>query len=94
VTGPTWLSDGLAALMIATAVYCAGHLIASRLRHREAEHDVDLMHIAMGIAMAGMLMAAFDRRGPTGGVSSSRSSPAGSHFAPLVVSPNRSSAAA
>jgi hypothetical protein len=63
VTGPTWLLDGLAAVMIATAVYCACHLVVSSVRLRHADPDVDLMHVGMGIAMAGMVLAAFGRRG-------------------------------
>jgi len=59
VTGPTGLMDGLAALMIATAVYCAGHLIVSWVHQRRAA-DADLMHTAMGVAMAAMLVATLD----------------------------------
>lgn len=60
VTGPGWLVESLAALMLATALYCVAHLIASWVHARDAEPDVDLMHVAMGVAMAGMLVAAFD----------------------------------
>jgi hypothetical protein len=60
VTGPSGLANSLAALMLATALYCIGHLIASWVHGRDAEPDVDLIHVAMGVAMAGMLVAAFD----------------------------------
>jgi hypothetical protein len=66
VTGPSWLADSLAALMLATALYCIGHLIASWVHGRDAEPDVDLIHVAMGVAMAGVLVAAFDQRANLG----------------------------
>lgn len=62
MTAPSWLVDSLAALMLATALYCIGHLIGSWVHGRDAQPVVDLMHIAMGLAMAGMLVAAFDHR--------------------------------
>jgi Domain of unknown function (DUF5134) len=62
VTGPTWLLDGLAVVMITTAVYCAAHLVASWITQRDGERDIDLMHVAMGIAMGGTLVAVFDQR--------------------------------
>jgi Domain of unknown function (DUF5134) len=56
VAGPSWLTGILAALMIATAAYCVSRLIISRTTGRAAEHDVDLAHAVMGVAMAGMLV--------------------------------------
>ena len=55
MSGPAWLAGGLAVLMIAIAVYCAGRLAVSRLRGRDTELDVGGLHILMGVAMAGML---------------------------------------
>lgn len=52
---PTWLTDPLAALMVAVAGYCVGRLVYARLRHRDTEHDADVLHVLMGVAMAGML---------------------------------------
>jgi hypothetical protein len=46
--------------MIATAIYCVSRLIIARIRHRAAEHDVDLMHAIMGVAMAGMLVTSLN----------------------------------
>jgi Domain of unknown function (DUF5134) len=46
----------LAAVMIVTAVYCVSRLAAARLRGRPAEPDVDIVHVLMGVAMAGMLV--------------------------------------
>lgn len=55
MSGPAWLAGGLAALMIAIAVYCACRLALSRLRGRDTERDADGLHVLMGVAMAGML---------------------------------------
>lgn len=54
--GPSWAAAALAAIMIAAAIYCAGRLAAARLRRRSTEVDADAMHVAMGVAMAGMLL--------------------------------------
>ena len=54
---PTWLSELFAGLMIVVAGYCAGRIIYARLRHRPTEHDVDALHVLMGVAMAGMLVS-------------------------------------
>ena len=55
MTGPSWLADAFAAIMIVTAVYSAG-LGASRLRGLATEADADGLHALMGTAMAGMLV--------------------------------------
>jgi hypothetical protein len=52
---PLWLGDLLAAVMIATAVYCASRILYARARGRATHRDVDGLHFLMGIAMAGML---------------------------------------
>ncbi len=51
MSGPTWLSRAFAALMIAVALYHGGRLVIPRIRHA-ARYDVDLTHLAMGVAMA------------------------------------------
>jgi hypothetical protein len=56
VGGPAWVTGGLAALMIVIAAYSAGRLAFSRLRRRETESDADVLHVFMGVAMAGMLV--------------------------------------
>lgn len=53
---PNWLADIFAAIMLATAVYCAGRLVFARLRGRRVEYDTDLVHLLMGVAMAGMIV--------------------------------------
>jgi len=52
----TGLAHALAALMIAVSLYCAGRLAVARARRRITERDADLAHVAMGVAMAGMLV--------------------------------------
>ena len=54
--GPSWVAVALAAVMIATAIYCAGRLAAARLWQRPTEVDADVVHVVMGVAMAGMLL--------------------------------------
>ncbi len=56
MAGPSWLAGALAAVMIVIALYCAGRLVVSRLRQHETEFDADALHVAMGAAMAGMLV--------------------------------------
>jgi hypothetical protein len=55
VSSPSWLGYLLAAIMIVTAVYCVSRLAAAGLRGRPTEPDVDIVHVLMGAAMAGML---------------------------------------
>jgi hypothetical protein len=44
----------LATLMILVALACAGRLVVWRLRGSRIEPDADGLHVAMGVAMAGM----------------------------------------
>jgi Domain of unknown function (DUF5134) len=55
MAGPAWLADSFAALMLLTALYCAARLVLARTQRRPTERDVDLVHVLMGVAMAGML---------------------------------------
>jgi Domain of unknown function (DUF5134) len=54
VTGPGWVNGVFAALVILIALACAGRLVEWRLRGRRIEPDADGLHVAMGVAMAGM----------------------------------------
>src|SRR5580692_8029824 len=56
---PTWLAGLLAAVMIATAVYCASRL-AARPARGASGRDVDLVHAVMGVSMGGMLVTRLD----------------------------------
>ena len=55
MSGPTWLADFFAALMLGVAFYSAGRLAAARAWSRAIHVDVDVAHTVMGVAMAGML---------------------------------------
>ncbi len=57
MTNPGWLNDIFAALMIAVAAYSAGRLVAARMWTRPTHRDVEVAHILMGTAMAGMLVS-------------------------------------
>jgi hypothetical protein len=53
---PAWILDIFAALMLVVAVVSAARLLAARpWRRRAATADIDVAHLLMGIAMAGML---------------------------------------
>lgn len=54
--GPSGVTAALAAVMIITALYCAGRLAASGRWRRATEVDADAAHVVMGTAMAGMLL--------------------------------------
>jgi hypothetical protein len=55
VTGPAWLAETFTGIMLVTAMYCASRLVISRTRRRPTDRDVDLVHVVMAVAMAGML---------------------------------------
>jgi hypothetical protein len=56
MTGPGWLGWLFAVLMLGTAAYCAGRLTVAWRSRRPTGYAVDLTHILMGSAMAGMLV--------------------------------------
>jgi hypothetical protein len=56
MTGPSWLADTLAVVMIVTAAYCFSRLVAAWRWQRRTDYDVDGVHVFMGVAMAGMLV--------------------------------------
>lgn len=55
---PDWLPDSFAGLMIAVSIYCSVRLLASRALRRRINVDVNVAHVTMGVAMAGMLVPA------------------------------------
>jgi Domain of unknown function (DUF5134) len=57
VTNPIWLNDFFAAVMLAVALYSVGRLVAARVWSRPTHRDVDVAHVLMGTAMAGMLVS-------------------------------------
>jgi hypothetical protein len=56
------LGLALAVAVGAVACFCAGRLLLGLLWHRPAERDVDVVHVVMGAAMAGMLIGSFSGR--------------------------------
>jgi len=58
VAGQTWLADTFAGVMLLTAAYCLARLVISWRQHRRTDHQVDAIHVLMGVAMAGMLVPA------------------------------------
>jgi hypothetical protein len=54
MTGPAWLAAGFASLVLFVAGLSATRLILWRVRGRAIEADTDTLHVAMGVAMAGM----------------------------------------
>jgi hypothetical protein len=54
--GPGWLADLFGAVMGLVALYSAGRLVAAQLQSLQTHLDVDLAHVLMGVAMAGMLV--------------------------------------
>lgn len=64
MASPAWLAGLFAGVMLLTAGYCASRLILARTGQRPTERDVDLAHVLMGLAMAGMLVP---RLTPLGG---------------------------
>jgi hypothetical protein len=57
MSNPGWLNDIFAALMLTVALYSVGRLVASRAWSRPIHRDVDVAHVLMGTAMAGMLVS-------------------------------------
>ena len=53
---PSWLYYALGVLMLAVAAYCTALLILSVVTRRPAGRDIELSHIFMGVAMAGMFV--------------------------------------
>ena len=56
ITGPGWLGWLFAVVMLGTAAYCAGRLAVAWRSRRPTGYAVDLTHVLMGTAMAGMLV--------------------------------------
>lgn len=55
MTGPGWLTVGFAGLMLLIAGCCTLRLLTSRRRGGATSPEADVLHLLMGVAMAGML---------------------------------------
>ena len=53
---PSWLYYFFGVLMLAVAAYCTTLFTLSVVSHRPAGRDVEISHIFMGVAMAGMFV--------------------------------------
>ena len=53
---PSWLYYLFGVLMLAIAAYCFTLLVLSLATHRPSGRDVEISHIFMGVAMAGMFV--------------------------------------
>jgi Domain of unknown function (DUF5134) len=55
MTGPGWLTVAAAVLMLLISACCTARLVIWRLGGRAADPEADVLHVLMGVAMAGML---------------------------------------
>lgn len=53
---PTWLAYAFAVVMVAVSLYCIAWLTVATRRRLPHHVDVNISHVAMGLAMAGMLV--------------------------------------
>jgi len=53
---PNWLAYGVAVVMLTISVYCVFRLAFAGRMGRRNHHDVNVAHVLMGLAMAGMLV--------------------------------------
>ena len=60
MSGPGWLADVFAGVMVLVAASSAGRLGTAQLQSRRTHVDVDIAHVLMGAAMAGMLVSAIN----------------------------------
>ncbi len=60
MSGPNLSADVFAGVMMLVAVYSIGRLVAARAWSRPTHADVDVAHVLMGFAMAGMLVSAIN----------------------------------
>jgi hypothetical protein len=51
-----WLGYGFALVMVAVSLYCGGRLVVARRWNRPSHYDVNVSHVMMGLAMAGMFV--------------------------------------
>ncbi|MGO8860917.1 MAG: DUF5134 domain-containing protein [Acidimicrobiales bacterium] len=53
---PTWLAYGFAVIMVVVSLYCVTRLLLAKRLRRSNHYDVNVSHVLMGLAMAGMLV--------------------------------------
>ena len=57
---PIFLGYGLAAVMVSVSTYCLGRLLVAKRWDRRNDYGVNISHVLMGLAMAGMLVPRWD----------------------------------
>ena len=57
---PTWLAYSFGVVMVAVSLYCIAWLVVAGRRRHQRHVDVNISHVAMGLAMAGMLVPRLD----------------------------------
>ena len=62
---PSWLYYFFGVLMLAIAAYCISLIILAAMTNRPAGRDVEVSHVFMGVAMAGMFVGRWSF-GPSG----------------------------
>jgi hypothetical protein len=55
MTGPGWLTAAVAVLMLLISAGCTARIVIWRLGGRATDPEADVLHVLMGVAMAGML---------------------------------------
>jgi len=58
---PIFLGYGLAVVMVSVSTYCLGRLLVAKRWERRNDFGVNISHVLMGLAMAGMLVPRWDR---------------------------------
>lgn len=53
---PVWLGDGFAGVLVLVGGYCLARLVLAAPLGRRTHYDVNLDHVLMAVAMAGMLV--------------------------------------
>jgi hypothetical protein len=60
ISGPSWLADIFAVVMIFASIFSLGRIFTFWLWSRPVRRSVEAMHALMGVAMAGMLVPGLD----------------------------------
>jgi hypothetical protein len=56
VTFSSWLAYGIAVLMVTISIYCVLRIVLAAPMGRRNHHDINVAHLLMGLAMAGMFV--------------------------------------
>lgn len=56
MTFSSWLAYGIAVLMVTISIYCVLRIVLAAPMGRRNHHDINVAHLLMGLAMAGMFV--------------------------------------